>query len=378
MRRPRYSAPATRRAGDRTRPRRRWRRGFRDDRRRPAFDRPQVGPGLARQDLRTGPSPPSLAAETSTATAAPEIAVANQGDNTVSIYRNHAGGSLTVLAQLPVGVRPRFVALADLNQDGRLDIATANEGDADHAPSVTILFNPADATWDPVPEPVDGDAIPSEPPVVQAGSPPDTNETARVDLPSPGGAVMLAVADLDGDGANDLVVNAPDGHAVAIRSQIAPGRFGLPVERPAGGSAWTAIADFDLDGRPDLAIADPDYDLVRVLWNAAADPFTAETDIPVDVDPRSVAAGDLALHDGRPDIATSRARKVEYGVLQTGEFDIRYWSRCLAGRVRVRSPRVARVGTGCVRRERRDEGTIFRAGAATLPRSLRDIPAARQ
>src|SRR5204863_5360712 len=82
-----------------------------------------------RQDLATGPSPQSLAAGDLNGDGRPELVVANQGDNTVSIYRNQPDGSFVPLARLPVGARPRFVALADLDRDGRPDIATANEGD---------------------------------------------------------------------------------------------------------------------------------------------------------------------------------------------------------------------------------------------------------
>ena len=289
------------------------------------------GPFGSHQDLATGAHPQAVAAGDLDGDGRPELAVANLDENTIEVYRNHAGGTFTKLADLPVGTHPRFVAIADLNRDGRLDLASANEGDGAHAPTVTILFNPPGADWNPQPEPIDGEAPAPDPPIAQAGgAPPLVDETLRVDLPFEG-AAMLACADLDGDGATDLVVNEPLSHDVAIRYQTSPGRFGPAFHRPAGGSAWTGIGDFDTDGKPDLAIADPAGNVVRVLWNAASDPFTSETQIPVDQDPRSVAVGDLS-GDGVPDIVYAASAQGWFGYVQTFPFhDFRYWARCISG-----------------------------------------------
>ncbi|MBI5153791.1 VCBS repeat-containing protein [Candidatus Poribacteria bacterium] len=54
----------------------------------------------------------------------PDIAVTNLAGNSVTIF-----GSAGSVYTLPTGAEPRRLAAGDLNGDGRLDLATANEGD---------------------------------------------------------------------------------------------------------------------------------------------------------------------------------------------------------------------------------------------------------
>jgi hypothetical protein len=67
-----------------------------------------------------------------------DLLVVNRLGATVTLFLSTGGTQV-----LPVGARPRRVALADLNASGRLDLVTANEGDvADPAnPDVSIRFN---------------------------------------------------------------------------------------------------------------------------------------------------------------------------------------------------------------------------------------------
>ena len=98
--------------------------------------------------------------------------------NTVSVLIGKGNGTFKPAVNYPTGKRPRFVILDDLDNDGILDLATANNGDG----TVSVLSGRGDGTFQPkVDFPVGG----------AASSGPET----------------ITAVDLDGDGRLDLVVS---------------------------------------------------------------------------------------------------------------------------------------------------------------------------
>jgi len=166
-----------------------------------------------------------------------DVVVPNVGSASVSVLLGDGRGGLTPAPGTPTGVtaRPYFVALADLDGDGRLDALTTH----DDVSLVTGLLGDGRGGFRPAP-----------------GSPFDVGRRA-----------WKAVAhDVDSDGKKDLVVAA--GEAVIVL--IGDGRGGFrPVPGsplPAGRGAWSlAVGDFDGDGRADVATADNAADTVTVL-----------------------------------------------------------------------------------------------------------------
>jgi hypothetical protein len=87
---------------------------------------------------------------------------------------------------------------------------------------------------------------------------------------APGSPVSLglrvsrgALADVDGDGALDLVA-AGSGSLVVAHGD---GRGGLTPSRRASVGGWRAIApDLDGDGKPELVATDPEESVLRV-WD---------------------------------------------------------------------------------------------------------------
>ena len=65
-----------------------------------------------------------------------DLATANDGDNNVSVLMNAGDGTFPSHSVYAVGGEPRSVFAADLDGDGDLDLATANDGD-----NVSVLLN---------------------------------------------------------------------------------------------------------------------------------------------------------------------------------------------------------------------------------------------
>jgi hypothetical protein len=58
-----------------------------------------------------------------------------------------ANGGFAAQTVRSTGLRPQFISLADFNRDGRLDVATSNEGSSD----ISILFGGCDSLPPPAP-----------------------------------------------------------------------------------------------------------------------------------------------------------------------------------------------------------------------------------
>ena len=123
-------------------------------------------------------------------------------------------------AGYPVGDDPQAVVAADFNNDGRLDLATANST----ANSVSVLLGNPDGTFQPA-----------------QNSPTGT------------GPRSVAVGDFDGDGKLDLATaNLSDG---SFLKGDGLGGFAAPASIDTGSSpSSVAVGDFNADGKMDLAV----------------------------------------------------------------------------------------------------------------------------
>ena len=208
-----------------------------------------------------------------------DLASANT-EGTVSVLLRQADGSYAQEAGSPiaVGEHPDAVAAADFDADGRTDLAVSNFV----SNTVTILLRRAGGGFEE-----------------EAGSPVAAG-------PAPH---SVLTGDFDGDGRPDLALPNYGGGAVTVLLRRPGGGFQEEDGSPfAAGSGPTqlAAADFDADGRLDLAATNLVSDDVTILLRRAAGGFAPEAGSPVGVgaDPVSPAVGDFN-NDALPDLAVT-------------------------------------------------------------------------
>jgi len=113
----------------------------------------------AARSYETGRGPASVAIGDLNGDGMPDLVTANYwasaekpptGANTVSVLLNRGAGRFRAKRDYRTGHGPVSVAIADLDGDGKADVATANAGPDDlPAISVSVLLNNGDATFQP-------------------------------------------------------------------------------------------------------------------------------------------------------------------------------------------------------------------------------------
>ncbi len=206
----------------------------------------------------------------------PDLAVANADSYTVSVLLgNGAGGFSAVTPNISAGFAPLGIASADFDGDGNKDLAIANFFYSGAARNVTILRGSGNGKFVKAGELYAGYQLTA----ITVG---DLNNDGRVDIATANsgswdisvfynnGAGSFATqvlydvgispsaiiaADLNGDGKLDLAVPNYDWENVSILqnlgSSFAPARHILTAKNPAA----VAATDINSDGRVDLLVA---------------------------------------------------------------------------------------------------------------------------
>ncbi len=250
----------------------------------------------AKVDVTTGSKPYSVAIGDLDADGKPDLAVANETSNTVSVYKNISTlGSLTSSSfaskvDFVTGAKPYFVTIQDLDGDGKPELIVTNN-DAD---KVSIYKNNT-----------------------TAGVINNSSFAAKVDFSTGENPWNATIADFDLDGKPDLAVVNDVGNTVSILKNtssfgiIDATSFAPKVDFVTGNfPIGIASGDLDGDGKMDLAITNQADNSFSVLRNTSttgiinASSFATKIDFPTGLDPYSVAIGDLDGNN-KPEIVVS-------------------------------------------------------------------------
>ena len=201
-----------------------------------------------------------------------DLAVANAGNSTVTVRLGNGDGTFGGATSFATGSTPKSVAVADLSGDGNLDLVTADQG----AATASVLLGNGNGSF---------------------GAPASYGACS--------GAHEVAIGNFNGDTRPDLAVACWGGSTISVLLGTGGGAFGTAISSPAGSAPHSVVArDFDRDGRTDLAIANHGANSVSVLRGNGNGTFVAPVNYAVGVRPHSIRIADFNS-DGNPDLVTA-------------------------------------------------------------------------
>jgi hypothetical protein len=269
-----------------------------------------------------------------------DLAVANDGDNTISILINNGGNGFRVLPDSPKtgGAAPVAVRVADMNGDGKADLVVANAGDGspgsmniavllgNGSGGFTLSGNPAPLAASPTSLDMgdfDQDGFPDAAVatsdgyfLVIAGDGAGLSMRGGRFL-SGSARASLAAGDLNGDGKLDLVVADLAGDRVSVWLGDGAGGFSPAPGSPfaAGRSPQSvAIGDMNGDGVLDLVVANSDSNDLSIFHGYGDGSFKPAIGVPAGVTPFFVVVGDFN-GDSIPDLAVANFNRKTVTIL---------------------------------------------------------------
>lgn len=292
--------------------------------------------------MNSGNTPRRVIAVDLTGDGKPELVTANTGGSNVSIFTNTGTGTFTAAplnlsTNLATGVGD--VAIGDVNNDGKLDVVSANTTTG----NITLYLATAANTY----------GAGTNVATIAAGSPSsialaDLNADMKLDvvvgntsagtfqvlLANTTGTNFTAVSttvagsnsigdvelvDIDADGIRDLILTSRNQSNIVVYQGMANGTFGAtPGTFTTGTNAnpfGLVVADVNGDGKPDAVVANTALNQVAVLLNTGSRMFGAPAPFGTANAPETVAVADIDK-DGVQDILTANGATGNFSYLR--------------------------------------------------------------
>jgi sugar lactone lactonase YvrE len=241
-----------------------------------------AGPGFATAvDYGTGQSPRAFAIADFNNDGKPDMAVANNAGGSLDIFAGNGDGTFQTAVSYETDATPFSVVAGDFNGDGIVDLAIgAQSGNVD------VLLGNGDGTF-------------------QAAVAYATGTTPTT----------VIAADFNHDGVVDLAVADSGSNNVVILRGKGDGTFQAGVNYAVGSAPTSLTAgDFNGDGVVDLATANATSNDVSILLGNGDGTFRVAVNYPADSQPSSVATGDFN-GDGKADLVIANAAGNSVSVL---------------------------------------------------------------
>lgn len=240
-------------------------------------------------DFATGNGPQAVIVADIDGDGKPDMAVANLASNSVSVFLNTStNGNISFAApiSLVTGNGPHAITAGDLDGDGKVDLITANSTDN----AVSVFRN--------------------------TSTPGNVSFALKVDFATGLTPHGVVTGDIDGDGKPEiLTANFAGGSFSLLQNTSSPGlinssSFATHSEWACGaGPESITLGDIDQNGTTDVIVANSKSNTVSVFANAIVyitPVFKPKVDLVTDANPTSVTLADLD-GDGRPDIVSANS-----------------------------------------------------------------------
>jgi FG-GAP-like repeat len=177
-----------------------------------------------------------------------DLAIALNSGSAIAVLNGNADGTFQPEVDVLTLGNPQSVTIADLNGDGKLDLAaTVAQNGIPEAEGIAVSLGGTGGVFQAA--------------VYYASS----IQSEFWDRPEP---YFIKAADIDGDGKTDLVYTNSEFGTVGVLYGAGDGTFLSPIEYPAGGYAFgLTLADVNQDGALDVVTAGDDFAGVTVLLN---------------------------------------------------------------------------------------------------------------